>query len=420
MKGALDLGLRPDVLVVLTSQWRGQATGFAGDPNARTPCLDRLAEQGTWFPQAVTPHPFGVFARAAFLTGRRCPANGIRDYYDPLPARARTLAHAFSEQGYETAFFGKWQLFERDPSAPVVGEEHARVVVPSDRRGGFDFWEGFESGFLLNDPLLHGTVLPEPTRFEGYQAEVLVERFRAFCERRRARAGRSPLFAALSLDCPHPPYLAAANGFEPLEEQSIRLLEGTSADSEARATALRELSGYYAHIAATDRAVGRLVEQLQSSGDWGRSLFAFSSAHGDMHGVDGLFRKGWPHEESVRVPLVLAGGAFEGKSLGRNDLLISLLDLGPTLLGLALGLGPVALARYGFHGLDLSGALMGLGTGPSSQSISMPSVPPFAKQCPYVWTANRTRERTEVSVEEGKSFTLRHPVEKKFEPVAKR
>ncbi|HRL14375.1 MAG TPA: vitamin B12 dependent-methionine synthase activation domain-containing protein, partial [Aggregatilineales bacterium] len=43
---------------------------------------------------AVTPHPFGPFARAALLTGEPSPENGVRDYFDPLPGDARTVAHA--------------------------------------------------------------------------------------------------------------------------------------------------------------------------------------------------------------------------------------------------------------------------------------------------------------------------------------
>ena len=59
----------PNILWIVTTQWRGQALGCAGDVNARTPALDALAREGTMFTQAVTPHPFGPFARAAMLTG---------------------------------------------------------------------------------------------------------------------------------------------------------------------------------------------------------------------------------------------------------------------------------------------------------------------------------------------------------------
>ncbi|MBD5778683.1 sulfatase-like hydrolase/transferase [Pelagicoccus sp. NFK12] len=390
----------PDVLVVLTTQWRASAFGFAGDPNARTPCLDRIADGSLWLRQAVTPHPFGVFARAAFLTGTRSPGNGLRDYYDTLPADSRTLAHAFADSGYDTAFFGKWQLFERDPKAPVVGEEHARVVVPERRRGGFGHWEGFESGFLLNDPLLHGSELPQPTRFQGYQSDVLVERFLRFRER---RTSSRPLFAVLSLDAPHPPYAAEASRIQAKDPESIRLLKGTTRNGEERSIARRELAGYYAHVEATDRAIGRLWEAWNPTG----GLFAFSSVHGDMHGVDGKFRKGWPHEEAVRVPLLLAGVGLRGVN---DDLLVSLTDLGPTLLGLAVGKG-----ELGVDGMDLSGCLRGGESGPAQQELSMPSVPPFAKQCPYVWTANRVAGRTEVFPESGPSFAIEHYSKAEFE-----
>ncbi len=90
----------PNILWIVTTQWRAQACGYAGDPNARTPFLDALAAQSADFSQAVTPHPFGPFARAAMLTGVPSPGNGVRDYFDPLPAGARTIAHEMRERSY--------------------------------------------------------------------------------------------------------------------------------------------------------------------------------------------------------------------------------------------------------------------------------------------------------------------------------
>ncbi|MBP6508748.1 MAG: sulfatase-like hydrolase/transferase, partial [Opitutaceae bacterium] len=98
---------KPNILWIVTTQWRAQACGYAGDANARTPALDALAAQSVNYAQAVTPHPFGPWARAAMLTGVPSPKNGVRDYFDPLPPGTRTIAHELKDRGYATAFFGK-------------------------------------------------------------------------------------------------------------------------------------------------------------------------------------------------------------------------------------------------------------------------------------------------------------------------
>jgi arylsulfatase A-like enzyme len=348
----------PNILWIVTTQWRGQALGCAGDANARTPFLDSLAGKGAVFRQAVTPHPFGPFARAAMLTGVRSPANGIRDYFDPLPPQSRTVAHQMGERGYSTAFFGKWHLYDRSVASPLVGDDHARTIVPAGHRGGFGFWEGFESGFLINDPWLHGTRLARPRKFEGYQSDVVCERALEFL-----RELASPWFAVVSFEAPHPPYGAPAAGIAPREPGSLVLRANVPAGPPAE-RARRELAGYYAHIEATDRSVGRLVAGLPPS-----TAVIFTAVHGDMHGSHGLFRKGWPHDESVRVPFIVRGG-FEGWS---EDTPLSLVDLPRMTTDLADRVSP--------------------GLPPDSAQISMPSVVSLSDQCDRVWAGVRTARR---------------------------
>ncbi|HRE80975.1 MAG TPA: sulfatase-like hydrolase/transferase, partial [Opitutaceae bacterium] len=108
-----------------------------------------------------------------------------------------------------TGFFGKWHLSPRDPHAPLVGDVHARSLVSPEYRGGFTYWEGFESGFLLNDPWIHGSLDPHPRQHFGYQSEILVDRFLNWHDS-TTLAGRQPWFAVVSLEAPHPPYLAPA------------------------------------------------------------------------------------------------------------------------------------------------------------------------------------------------------------------
>jgi len=356
----------PNILWIVATQWRAQACGYTGDPNARTPCLDALAAESIDFTQAVTPHPFGPFARAAMLTGVASPENGICDYFDPLPPGARTIAHEMRDRSYSTAFFGKWHLYKRDRRAKLTGDEHARIVVPTEYRGGFDFWEGFESGFLLNNPWLHGSRLPRPARFAGYQSDVVCERA---SETLRGLGG--PWFAVVSLEAPHPPYTEPASGIRARDPETLALRVNVPADGGVADRARRELAGYYAHIEATDRSIGRLLSSLPRD-----TRVALTSVHGDMHGSHGLFRKGWPHEESIRVPmLVRIPGVVR-----RDDGPFSLLELARMTAGLADGTdGPPA------------GGARGEGDGFSR--ISMPSVVSLPDQCDRAWTGIRSGTR---------------------------
>lgn len=362
---------RPNILWILTTQWRAQATGYAGDPHARTPHLDALAAQSVNFAQAVTPHPFGPFARAALLTGVPSPENGVRDYFDPLPTAARTIAHALHERGYATAFFGKWHLARRDPRAPLVGEAHAKTIVPSESRGGFAFWEGFESGFQINDPWLHGTRLPQPQKFSGYQSDVICDRAAAWLRETERSASkienRPPWFCVVSLEPPHPPYDAPAAGIRPPDPREIGLAPNVPRGGDVETKARRELAGYCAHIEATDRAIGRMVASV---GDG--AIVVFTSVHGDMHGAHGLFRKGWPHEESIRVPLLVRRPGREGA--GR-------VDSRPVSL---VGLPALTLAVLENREAQIGNSIAG---------ISMPSVVALPHQCDRVWRGGRTALR---------------------------
>jgi len=365
----------PNILWITTTQWRAQACRYSGDPNARTPRLDALAAQSVNYTQAVTPHPFGPFARAAMLTGVACPANGVRDYFDPLPAGARTIAGVMSDRSYKTAFFGKWHLAPRDRSAGLVGEGHARSIVPPEHRGGFDFWEGFESGFLLNDPWLHGTRLPSPMQFQGYQSDVLCGRALRFLQ-----GVASPWFAVVSLEAPHPPYDAPAGAARPVPPGSLVLRGNVPADAGVRERASRELCGYYAHIEATDRAIGTLVEALPED-----TVIVVTSVHGDMHGSHGLFRKGWPHEESIRVPLLVRGpGAARV-----DESPVSLIDL------------PLMTASWAEGGREPGSKAWTSSGAEEFARISMPSVVGLADQCDRAWSGVRSRSRKLVLGEDG-------------------
>lgn len=381
---------KPDVFWVLTTQWRGQSVGWAGDPNVRTPHLDRAAAAGVIIENAVANHPFGPFSRAAILTGQPAEEVGVRDYFDPLLADCPTVAHAFARAGYETAWFGKWHLGAKLRNELPVGEVQARQPVPPDRRGGFAWWEGFEGGFLNRDPWLQGSGWAQPQRVCGYQSDILVDRLLRHLERRN---NRSPLFSVLSLEPPHPPYEWLPDDIVVPDPEGIILRGNVPTGGEIEARARREYAHYCGQIEATDRALGRLLDRLEAGGR--PCLFVFTSVHGDMHGSHGLFRKGWPHEESIRVPLFVYGPGLLPPAR-RADGVFGLIDLAATSLGLAGSAG-----RSPVGGTDRSDWIKGQAAGPAAAFISMPSVPPFPPNCPKAWAGTRTLDRVTVRNEDG-------------------
>jgi len=135
---------------------------------------------------------------------------------------------------------------------------------------------------------------------------------------------------------------------------------------EVERQARSELAGYYAHIEATDRAIGKFLSEV----DLARTNVVFTSVHGDMHGSHGLFRKAWPHEESVRVPLLIRQ---PGTAAGRSDEPLSLVDL--PHLAVAWAEGRAWNCRR------------------DSAAISMPAATTIPHQCPYAWRGFRSPRR---------------------------
>ncbi len=102
-----------------------------------------------------------AFARASILTGEESPANWHPGVLRPAAAR---VAHGGARDGRAplrhppfsaSGTFTCATMRRVSPGRPMRASS-----FPPEHRGGFDFWEGFESGFLNNDPWLHGTRIP--------------------------------------------------------------------------------------------------------------------------------------------------------------------------------------------------------------------------------------------------------------------
>src|SRR5262245_15977977 len=123
---------KPNILLIMSDQHRGDSLGCAGHPVVRTPNLDRLAGQGAYFPNAFSPMPVCVPARYSVITGCVPIAWGIRANGGIIPDTVPTLPAILREHGYRSALMGKAHY-----SGPR--DECERLGIPRFRwKYGFD------------------------------------------------------------------------------------------------------------------------------------------------------------------------------------------------------------------------------------------------------------------------------------------
>ncbi len=317
---------RPNVVFVFADQMRAQATGYAGDPNALTPALDRLAAQSVNVTHAVSGHPVCCPYRASFLTGQYPLTHGVYVNDVPLADDATSVAECFAAGGYDTAYIGKWHVY----GSPDGAYNRRRAYIPPESRQSFDYWKAFECNHdYMASPYYEGDD-PEPKLWEGYDA---IAQTRDACGyiRDHATSGK-PFFLVLSWAPPHDPYDLVPERYKALfRDREITLRPNVAPSDHAEAT--ETLRGYYAHIAALDDCVKMLLDTLDATGLAEDTVFVFTADHGDMHLSQGLRTKHVPWDESIRVPFLLRYPRVLGTEGYEVPLLLDAPDVMPTLLG---------------------------------------------------------------------------------------
>ncbi len=363
---------RPNILFLQTDQQRHDALGCV-NPAIRTPNLDALAARGTRFSQATCNVPMCVPSRYSMMTGLYPFQCGVkhntqmiaRDQDLPAPVLAQRLAAA----GYQTAGFGKthWYIGSRNmPDVPIEGscrgfetravrgarepgndecgalymaddepEQHARVATVQAKGGpGGESVEGYTGGVSGLDPAGHA---------EGWLARQTLK----FLDQGRD-AGR-PFFLYFSLDYPHVP-LFPPERFEQLYAKTefpdnhppdpvpsghatrgkFKEVWPSMTSEQRRGAWIR----YAALCSFVDDCFGQVIEKLRDKGELDNTFILFTSDHGDMMGERGRVSKYCLYENSVRVPMILAGPGVP-RSTTPDDRLVELVDAMPTLLAAA-------------------------------------------------------------------------------------
>jgi len=299
---------RPNILFLLSDDHSYPYLSTYGDPNVKTPVLDRLASEGMKFHRFFTGAPQCVPSRACFMTGRSAVAARMTRFSAPLPRDEVTLPELLREKGgYHTGICGR--SFHLD-GATKIGQAAARVFAEHDLKTFADRVDFLNS---CPDPEVAGQVA-------------------AFLD---ARPPDKPFFIWANFSDPHHAWNAPAE-FRP--DPATLVLPAHWPDLPG----MREqLADYFAEINRLDRTVGEVLAELESRGLQDETLVVFAGDNGAAlpHGKGSLYDPGSNVPFLVRWPGVVQAG-------GDSRVLLSGEDLAPTLLAAAgLPSGPKMSGR---------------------------------------------------------------------------
>lgn len=327
---------RPNIVFILTDDQRFDALGCAGNDIIQTPNLDALAARGLRFDNAFVTLSICSPSRAACMTGQYNSRNGVtRVGALHLAAGSPRLPQLLRKVGYRTAMFGKWHL----------GDKPAEV--------GFDESEYFTS----NGPYYGRTVkVGDQTKkvdkfIDDYVADKCIEYIG------QASQGEKPFFLWMCTQVPHmnhkhewnarpetlqlyadadiplpaswsddlsgkPPYLEASRS----RQQALKY------GYDQQANVLNHIRRYYAAVTEVDASIGRVLDHLKKLGLDDNTWIVFMGDNGWFLGEHQFTSKVLAYEESMRVPMIIAGPKTRTGVETRFALNI---DLAPTILDLA-------------------------------------------------------------------------------------
>ncbi len=349
---------QPNVVLIVADQHRWDCTGYAGNPDLRTPNLDALAAHGVNFAQAICQYPLCVPSRSTLLTGQYARTHGVRSNRDGLPEGAMTLPGLLHEAGYNTACVGKMHFI---PTYANYGFDVMRLAEQDgDGRYEDDYHKWLEEQGAIDQIDLWDQVdrasapkeywdtfgampsnLPEAWHSTAWIGNMAV---------RFIHTAREPFFLIIGFIKPHHPFDPPAPWHLLYDPNALKLPEGwrlpvpeedakhgVSFDLRQMTEAKfrRVLAYYYASISHVDHQMGRLLATLESRG-FTNNIFVYCADHGDYMGQHGLILKSGAqvYDSLLRVPLVIAGLA--GQRHGKTDpALAQLTDVMPTLLDAA-------------------------------------------------------------------------------------
>lgn len=359
--------MKPNLVLIMCDQMRGDCMGIAGHPDVKTPYLDSLAAEGTWFPNAYSACPSCIPARAALFTGLSQVHHGRVGYEDGIDWNyPHMLPQALADAGYHTEAVGKLHVhpplkdcgfhhltlhdgyigYYRNPDAPARHHQlfHDSYLDWLKNRCGHDADvndTGLECNSFITKPWPYDE-MSHPTNWAVTESIRFIEK----------RNREKPFFLMTSFVRPHPPFDAPRDYLEkylsvPLNPPAMGGWEDHEKEAKAAGPMYdspygtpdpelrrQAMAGYYACITHMDHQIGRLIQALYRERILEDTIILFLSDHGEMLFDHGLFRKVQPFQGSIRIPFLVR----VGKNLTSSpqvpvcEDLVELRDVLPTLL----------------------------------------------------------------------------------------
>jgi choline-sulfatase len=340
---------RKNVLLIVSDDLNTRL-GCYGDPQVKTPNLDRLAQRGVLFNQAYCTYPLCGPSRNSFLTGLYPNATGIfangQIFRQSIPEQL-SLPQLFRQHGYLSTRIGKMYHYNVPKSIGTDGHDDPASWEIQMNPAGVDRTVEEPDIFSLIPGQFGGTLSwyasPREDRLHtdglnALDAEWVLER----CAKDRSR----PFFLGLGFFRPHTPYVSPAGYFAHYPESEMQVPQGlaqgqTDVPKAALGSRKREEEGltddlrrkaiqaYFASITFMDAQLGGVIETLDRLGLAQDTVIIFTSDHGYHLGEHGLWQKMSLFEESSRVPLVVVAPGVAGGTKVATP--VSHVDLVPTL-----------------------------------------------------------------------------------------
>jgi len=363
------LNMKPNIVLIMVDQMRGDCLGVNGNEFIETPNLDMMATEGYNFENAYTAVPSCIASRAAILTGMSQKSHGRVGYEDGVSWNYKnTIASEFSKAGYHTQCIGKMHVYpERnlcgfhnimlhDGYLHFARNKEGKASTQIEQCDDYLKWFREKKGHnvdLIDIGLDCNSWVSRPWGYEEnlHPTNWVVNESIDFLRRRDPS---KPFFLNMSFVRPHSPLDPPKFYFDMYKDEELpEHLMGDWAnkeDEENRGKDINCVKGiinkkalkrakaaYYGSITHIDHQIGRFLIALSEYGELNNTIFLFVSDHGDMMGDHNWFRKGIPYEGSTRVPFFIydPGNLLKGKKGKVFDEVLELRDIMPTLLDFA-------------------------------------------------------------------------------------